>query len=30
MDITIVTSTESDKEAKALLEQIGIPFRTGA
>ena len=30
MDITLVTSTESDKEARALLEQVGMPFRTGA
>jgi large subunit ribosomal protein L5 len=27
MDITFVTSTESDEEARVLLEQIGIPFR---
>jgi len=27
MDITIVTSTESDKEAYVLLEAFGMPFR---
>ncbi len=27
MNITIVTTAKSDKEAKALLEKIGIPFR---
>jgi large subunit ribosomal protein L5 len=27
MSITIVTSAKTDKEAKALLEQMGLPFR---
>ncbi len=27
MNITIVTSTSSDEEAKALLESLGFPFR---
>jgi large subunit ribosomal protein L5 len=27
MDITIVTSAETDEEAKVLLEQFGLPFR---
>ncbi len=27
MDITIVTSAKSDKEARALLEALGMPFR---
>ncbi|MDR0339036.1 MAG: 50S ribosomal protein L5 [Desulfovibrio sp.] len=27
MNITIVTSAESDKEGKLLLEQLGMPFR---
>ena len=29
MNITIVTSTESDKEGFALLEQLGMPFAKG-
>ncbi len=29
MNITIVTSTESDKEAFALLEKLGMPFAKG-
>ncbi|RUM73647.1 MAG: 50S ribosomal protein L5 [Sulfurovum sp.] len=29
MNITIVTSTESDKEAFTLLEQLGMPFTKG-
>ncbi len=29
MNITIVTSTESDKEAFKLLEQLGFPFAKG-
>jgi large subunit ribosomal protein L5 len=28
MDITIVTSTESDQEARKLLEALGMPFRS--
>jgi large subunit ribosomal protein L5 len=27
MDISIVTSAETDKEAKALLEKFGLPFK---
>ena len=27
MDITFVTSTNSDKEAKALLTYLGLPFK---
>jgi len=27
MDITFVTSANTDKEAKALLEKFGLPFR---
>jgi large subunit ribosomal protein L5 len=27
MDITIVTSTKSDDEARELLRQFGMPFR---
>jgi len=27
MDITIVTSAKTDEEAKALLEEFGMPFR---
>lgn len=27
MDITFVTSAETDKEAKSLLTQLGIPFK---
>ncbi|CAN0157116.1 MAG: 50S ribosomal protein L5 [Owenweeksia sp.] len=27
MDITFVTSAETDKEAKALLEKFGLPFK---
>jgi large subunit ribosomal protein L5 len=27
MDITIVTSTDSDEEAKALLRELGFPFK---
>lgn len=27
MDIVIVTTAKTDKEAKALLEQLGLPFR---
>jgi large subunit ribosomal protein L5 len=26
MDITIVTSAQTDEEAKALLESFGFPF----
>ena len=26
MDITIVTSAESDQEGKALLQELGMPF----
>jgi len=29
MDITICTSAQNDKEARSLLEAIGIPFRKG-
>jgi len=29
MNITIVTSTDSDKEAFALLEKLGMPFAKG-
>jgi len=29
MNITVVTSTESDKEAFALLEKLGMPFAKG-
>jgi large subunit ribosomal protein L5 len=28
MDITFVTSTDSDEEAKALLDAFGFPFKT--
>ena len=28
MDITIVTSANSDEEGKALLKALGIPFRS--
>ena len=27
MDITFVTSAETDKEAKSLLAQLGLPFK---
>ena len=27
MDITFVTSTNSDKEAQALLTDLGLPFK---
>jgi large subunit ribosomal protein L5 len=27
MDVTIVTSAKTDEEAKALLEEFGMPFR---
>jgi large subunit ribosomal protein L5 len=27
MDITIVTTTKSDDEARELLRQFGMPFR---
>ena len=27
MDITFVTSAETDKEAKSLLTQLGVPFK---
>ena len=27
MDITFVTSAETDKEAKALLTELGLPFK---
>ena len=27
MDITFVTNTNSDKEAKALLTDLGLPFK---
>ena len=27
MDITFVTTTNSDKEAKALLTNLGLPFK---
>lgn len=30
MNITMVTSTESDKEAYALLEKMGMPFTKGS
>jgi large subunit ribosomal protein L5 len=29
MNITIVTSTDNDKEAFALLEKLGMPFAKG-
>ncbi|SFV68937.1 LSU ribosomal protein L5p (L11e) [hydrothermal vent metagenome] len=29
MNITIVTSTENDKEAFTLLEKLGMPFAKG-
>jgi large subunit ribosomal protein L5 len=29
MDITIVTSTSRDDEARALLRELGMPFRGG-
>ena len=28
MDITIVTSAHSDEEGKALLKEMGMPFRS--
>jgi large subunit ribosomal protein L5 len=28
MDITFVTSADSDEEAKALLDAFGFPFKT--
>ena len=28
MDITIVTSARSDEEGRALLKELGIPFRS--
>jgi ribosomal protein L5 len=28
MNVTIVTSTRNDNEARELLRQFGIPFRT--
>ena len=27
MDIVIVTTAKTDKEAKALLEKVGLPFK---
>ena len=27
LDIVIVTTAKTDKEAKALLEKIGLPFK---
>jgi len=27
MDITFVTSAETDKEAKSLLTELGVPFK---
>ncbi len=27
MDITFVTSANTDEEAKALLKELGLPFR---
>jgi large subunit ribosomal protein L5 len=30
MNITMVTSTESDKEAFSLLEKMGMPFTKGS
>jgi large subunit ribosomal protein L5 len=27
MDITFVTTAETDKEAKSLLNELGIPFK---
>ena len=27
MDITFVTSAKTDKEAKSLLHELGIPFK---
>jgi len=27
MDVTFVTSAETDKEAKSLLEELGVPFK---
>ena len=27
MDVTMVTTAETDEEAKALLTQLGLPFR---
>ncbi|MDU3532839.1 MAG: 50S ribosomal protein L5, partial [Alloscardovia omnicolens] len=27
MDITVVTSTKSDEEGKALLKHLGFPFK---
>jgi large subunit ribosomal protein L5 len=29
MDITIVTSAQTDEEARELLKQLGLPFRNG-
>jgi large subunit ribosomal protein L5 len=29
MNITMVTTTDSDKEALALLEKMGVPFAKG-
>ena len=28
MDITIVTSSKTDQEAKSLLKEIGLPFKS--
>ncbi|MGB5898364.1 MAG: 50S ribosomal protein L5, partial [Geitlerinemataceae cyanobacterium] len=28
MDITIVTSANTDEEGRALLKEMGMPFRT--
>jgi large subunit ribosomal protein L5 len=28
MDITFVTSADSDEEARALLTEFGLPFRS--
>jgi large subunit ribosomal protein L5 len=30
MDITVVTTARTDEEARALLKQLGMPFRSGA
>jgi large subunit ribosomal protein L5 len=30
MNVTIVTSTKDDNEARSLLKSFGMPFRQGA
>mgnify|MGYP006238122753 CR=1 FL=1 len=30
MDIAIVTTSQSDQEGRALLKELGMPFRTKA